>query len=208
MEILPASPGRLAPRPPARGWGGARAGAGRPARGPVASEPHGPRPALSAHHPVHVTARLEPALRSLSRRAAHAALQRAVRRSLARTDFRIVRLVVRRAQVELLVEADDRRALARGMQGLQVAAARALNAAAGRHGRCFPDRYRARILRTPAAIRSVLPRLPAPGPRPARPGAVTGDAAPSSPRTHLLAAALAREHARARRRTRSAPIGR
>ncbi len=106
---------------------------------------------------------------------------------------------MRRAQVELLVEADDRRALARGMQGLQVAAARALNAAAGRHGRCFPDRYRARILRTPAEIRSVLPRLPAPAPHPPSAGGVTGTTAPCSPRTHLLAAALAREHARARR---------
>jgi hypothetical protein len=86
------------------------------------------------------------------------------------------------------------------MQGLQVAAARALNAAAGRRGRCFADRYRARILRTPAAIRAVLPRLPPPRPRPHRGSALPRTTVPCAPRTRLLAAALAREHARARHR--------
>jgi hypothetical protein len=142
-----------------RGWGGARAGAGRPRTRAIASEPHKPRPPLAARHPVHVTARVLPAVFPLRRRDAHAALRRALRRSLARADFRIVRVAIRGARIELVVEADDKLALARGMQGFQVAAARRLNAALRRHGTVFPDRYRAAILRTRAAVRAALATL-------------------------------------------------
>lgn len=141
-------------------WGGAREGAGRPARGPIASEPHKTRPALAARHPVHVRARIVPAAGSLRRRSAYAALRRAVSLSLARTDFRIVRLALSASRIDLLVEADDRLALARGMQGFCVAAARALNRAARRRGTVFPDRYRPAILRTRAAVRAAIASLP------------------------------------------------
>ena len=43
---------------PAKRWGGARAGAGRPKRGAIASEPHKQRPALVARQPQHVIARV------------------------------------------------------------------------------------------------------------------------------------------------------
>ncbi len=139
--------------------GGARAGAGRPAKGPIASEPHKVRAALSRHHPVHVIARVVPAIRRLGARDAHRAIQRALRTSLGRADFRIVRIAIAGARVELVVEADDRMALARGMQGFQVAAARALNRAAARTGTVFPDRYRPRTLTTRSAVRALLDRL-------------------------------------------------
>ena len=42
-----------------------------------------------------------------------------------------------------MVEASDRIALARGMQGFQVAAAKHLNRLRGRRGSVFADRYRA-----------------------------------------------------------------
>ncbi|MBA3462386.1 MAG: hypothetical protein H0T46_20660, partial [Deltaproteobacteria bacterium] len=87
------------------GWGGARRGAGRPARGAIASEPHKTRSALGPRHPVHVTARVVPRIGSLRRRVAYTALRRAVITSLARADFRIVRLALRPSGVELLVEA-------------------------------------------------------------------------------------------------------
>jgi hypothetical protein len=144
-------------------WGGARTGAGRPARGPVPSEPHKTRPLLSARHPVHVTARLLPLScpdRALRRRDAYRALRRALRLALARTDFRIVHLAVLRTRLELIIEADDKLALARGMQGFQVSAARALNRAAHRRGTVFPDRYRMRILATRIAVRDAIGRLP------------------------------------------------
>ncbi len=141
-------------------WGGARAGAGRPARGPIASEPHHARPRLSRHHPVHVVARVAPGL-ALAGRDAYRAIRRALHTSLARDDFRIVELAITPRALELVVEARDRVALARGMQGFEVAAAKYLNRAARRRGCVFADRYRARALATRQAVRAALAGLPA-----------------------------------------------
>lgn len=141
------------------GWGGARADAGRPARGPIASEPHKRRAPLSPRHAVHVTARVVPAAAPLSRRVAYAAIRRAVHRSLARDDFRIISITIRARRIEAVVEADSARALARGMQGFEVAAARRLNRVSHRRGTVFPDRYRMRVLATRAAVRAALTSL-------------------------------------------------
>ncbi len=145
-----------------RGWGGARIGAGRPTTRVRASEPHKTRPAIAAHQPVHVTARVVDALAnpasSRTRLAIERALHRALDRSQGRVDFRIVQLGHRGATVELIVEARDRLALARGMQGFQVSAARYVNAATRRRGTVFPDRYRAAALTTRRAVRRVLAR--------------------------------------------------
>jgi hypothetical protein len=58
--------------------------------------------------------------------------------------------------LHLLVEASDRRALSRGMQGLSIRVARATNGELGRKGRVFADRYHARALTTPRAVRFAL----------------------------------------------------
>jgi hypothetical protein len=150
-------------------WGGARANAGRPARGPIPSEPHKRRAPLSPRHAVHVTARVVPAAAPLSRRVAYAAIRRALRRTLARDDFRIVSIVIRARRIEAVVEADSALALARGMQGFQVAAARRLNRAHRRRGTVFPDRYRMRVLATRAAVRAALSALGSVGERVAYP---------------------------------------
>jgi len=105
---------------------------------------------------VHVTARVVAAAGGLRRRSAYHALRRALVISLARSDFRIVSLAVRTHRIELVVEADDRLALARGMQGFQVAAAKHVNRGLGRRGAVFPDRYRAAALTTRAAVRAVV----------------------------------------------------
>jgi len=141
-------------------WGGARTGAGRPAKGPIPSEPHKRRPRLSARHPVRVTARLSRALHHLYSRDVYRALRRAVALSLARDNFRIRHLLVRGSRVELIVEADHALALARGMQGFQVSAARALNRKVRRHGAAFPDRYRMRILATRSDVRAAIQTMP------------------------------------------------
>lgn len=141
-------------------WGGARPGAGRRATRSIASEPHRPRPELSPRHPVHVIARVVPAAARLSRGRVYRALRRALRVALARADFRIVELAVRAHRIELVVEADDRVALARGIQGFEVAAARQLNRALARRGAVFPDRYRARALTTRGELRALLASSP------------------------------------------------
>ena len=74
------------------------------------------------------------------------AVARAVDLAHARRDFWIHHVAVRAAQLELVVTAASKVALARGMQGFQVSAARAINRAARRRGTVFPDRYRLRVL--------------------------------------------------------------
>jgi hypothetical protein len=145
---------------PVKRWGGARAGAGRPKRGAIASEPHKQRPVHIATQPVHVVARVIRAAGVLHDRGARRAIERALRRSLGHSAFRIVHLRIAAARIELVVEANDRIALARGMQGFQVAAAKHLNRLRGRSGTVFADRYRARPLRTFAAVRQVVGAWP------------------------------------------------
>ncbi|HEY0255533.1 MAG TPA: hypothetical protein VGC41_28585 [Kofleriaceae bacterium] len=143
-----ASPKARAPR-----WGGKRAGAGRPKKHAIASEPHKRRPAVDGRWPLHVVARTT---RVIADRHARRAIESALHRSLARSDFRIVHLSIRGKRIELVIEAGDREALARGMQGFQVSAARALNRVHAKVGRVFSDRYRARALITRAAVRAVI----------------------------------------------------
>jgi REP element-mobilizing transposase RayT len=83
------------------------------------------------------------------------ALFRDVRGALAegqeRFGFRLVHFSVQSNHVHLLAEAADRRALLRGMQGLAIRVARAVNGALSHAGRVFADRYHARALTTPRA---------------------------------------------------------
>jgi hypothetical protein len=58
--------------------------------------------------------------------------------------------------LHLIVEAKNRRALSRGMQGLLVRIARALNKLWDRRGSVFADRYHDRILKTPREVRVAL----------------------------------------------------
>jgi len=140
--------------PPPRTRGGRRAGAGRkltPGRRP--SVPHRSRPAHSAAHPVHAT--LRSALRCL--RAAR--LFPAVRRALAAAshgEFRILHFTVQDDHLHLIVEADDSRALGRGLRGLAIRVARAVNRTLGRRGAVWTDRYHARALTSPRPVRHAL----------------------------------------------------
>ena len=73
-----------------------------------------------------------------------------------RFGFRLVHYSVQSNHLHLIVEAKDRRALSRGLQGLLVRIAKALNRLWGRKGSVFSDRYHDRILRTPREVRNAL----------------------------------------------------
>ena len=60
------------------------------------------------------------------------------------------------ARLHLIAEANDRRALSRGIQGLSIRVARAVNRHLQRKGRLFADRYHARALTTPRAVKYAL----------------------------------------------------
>ena len=73
-----------------------------------------------------------------------------------RLGLRLVHFSVQSNHLHLLVEANDRRALGRGVQGLAIRVAKAINRRLGRRGRVFGDRYHARALKTPRDARFAL----------------------------------------------------
>jgi hypothetical protein len=56
----------------------------------------------------------------------------------------------------LLVEADDKKALSRGMRSLAITAARAINRVLGRKGRVFAYRYNSKAITSPRQMRNAL----------------------------------------------------
>jgi REP element-mobilizing transposase RayT len=110
---------------------------------------------LASRYPVHVTVRVVDGLVSLRRLGRFKLVRRAILAST-RADFRVTHFSVQSNHMHLIVEALDRRALARGMQGLQIRIARRLNPYLGRKGRLFSDRYHAHILKSPTEVRHAL----------------------------------------------------
>ncbi len=88
---------------------------------------------------------------------AYRAVRGALARCAARSDYRVVHVSIQRTHVHLLVEADDKRALTRGMQGLAISAAKRLNRALRRkRGQVFAYRYHATAITTPAQARNAI----------------------------------------------------
>jgi REP element-mobilizing transposase RayT len=136
-------------------WGGRRKGAGRPRKDGAVGKPgvpHVPRAALAARFPVHVTWRMRREVWNLRSRRCFTVLSAAMHRA-EKAAFRLVHYSVMGNHLHLLVEATDAGALARGMQGLGIRIARALNRVMKRSGRVIADRYHAHILRTPSEVR-------------------------------------------------------
>jgi len=73
-----------------------------------------------------------------------------------REDFRITQFSVQGDHVHLLVEADSKQALSRGMQGLAIRIARRVNRLISRSGKLWADRFFSRALTSPRAVRNAL----------------------------------------------------
>jgi REP element-mobilizing transposase RayT len=147
-------------------WGGKRDGAGRPQTNERKSERHRVRPRVRKSDALHVTLRVVPELTRLRRRAAYAAVRRAANVVLGRPNVRVVHISIQANHIHLLVEAEDKHALASGMKAFQVSAARRLNVAEiganrnsskkPRKGSVFVDRYHAEIIDSPRRARHAL----------------------------------------------------
>src|SRR5438445_10705607 len=96
----------------------------RPRRGRPPKEgsgvPHLSREELSRHHAVHVTLRTVGSVPGLRRQRVLSALEEAFGAAKIRFGMRIVHYSIQGNHLHLLVEADDRDSLARGMQGLAI----------------------------------------------------------------------------------------
>jgi REP element-mobilizing transposase RayT len=153
---------------PERAWtpshGGARPGAGRPRvkekdRGYIL---HAARPSHRKGDPVHVTLRVAKGIPSLRRQSLERVVKRALlmqREALDETGakhFQVVHFTIQSDHLHLIVEALDKRGLARGVAGLEIRIARRLNRLLGRKGSFWKERYHRRDLRTPTETRNAL----------------------------------------------------
>jgi len=138
-----------------RTWGGRRNGAGRKRKDGRLGKgmPHTPRPALARRFPLHITWRMRRGVWNLRTRRCFSALGKALSAGGDKFGFRLVHYAVLRDHIHFLVEAQDERALSRGMKGLGVRVARALNRVMQRRGNVVAERYHARILRMPTEVR-------------------------------------------------------
>ena len=93
---------------------------------------------------------------SLRRPDVFAAVRAALVAGSSRFGMRIVHFSVQGNHIHLISEAHDGLSLTRGMQGLTVRIARAVNRVAERSGKVFDDHYFARELCTPAEVRRAV----------------------------------------------------
>ncbi len=77
-------------------------------------------------------------------------------RASTREGFRLVEYSIQTNHLHLIVEADDRKALGRGMKGLLISVARRLNGLWGRKGRVFADRYFMRVVSSAVEVWRLL----------------------------------------------------
>jgi REP element-mobilizing transposase RayT len=136
--------------------GGRRPRAGRPPKGERAGVSHLRRPAHSRHQPVHLTLRVKRDVPSLREQRVFVQVRKALAAAKQRFGFSLVHFSVQRDHLHLIAEAQDRRALTRGVQGLAIRVARAVNRRLQRAGKLFADRYHARALKTPREVRFAL----------------------------------------------------
>jgi len=141
---------------PLRQRGGRRPGAGRKPKGDKAGVSHRSRALLAARFPVHVTMQLKQGWPRLRNRPEYASLRAAFAAGCDREGFRLTHYAVQNDHLHFLVEARDRATLSRGLQGLAIRIAKALNRLWKNHGTLFADRYHDRILKTPRDVKNAL----------------------------------------------------
>ncbi|HEX9578026.1 MAG TPA: transposase, partial [Myxococcales bacterium] len=140
--------------------GGARRGAGRRPRGPLPLVSHRARPRFEKPTPVHVTLRVHREVWNLRSSRCYRRIQTCFEKARGRFGVRLVQFTIQGNHLHLILEADSNESLSRGLQGLCIRIAKALNAMMSRPGPVFADHYHSRLLRTPTelvnAIRYVL----------------------------------------------------
>jgi hypothetical protein len=151
---------------PRMGWGGRRAGAGRPKSAKAKTTvPHVRRPFHDARHPTHVTVRVRRHIGSLRRWHVARAIGLRLRRhatvgsgALARRrdSFRVIHFSIQANHIHFVCEGSSARSLSRGLQGLLAHVARRVNRRLGRRGPLFAERHHRRDLTTPLEVRRAI----------------------------------------------------
>ena len=138
------------------GRGGYRENSGRPRSKRTRWVRRRGRAPVCAKDAVHVNIRLKDGLPRLRNKRTFRVLKECFALGGSRFGFRLLHYSVMGNHIHWIVEADDRKALSRGMQGLLVRIARALNRLWGRSGTVFSDRYHDHVLRSPREVRNAV----------------------------------------------------
>ncbi|MBL8896339.1 MAG: transposase [Planctomycetes bacterium] len=139
-----------------RQHGGKRKGAGRKPKNAEPGMPHRHRAMKKRGQPLLITVRLADGLPSLRRGGALKVVLAALSASSDRHGMKIIHYSIQANHLHLLVEADDRGCVARGMNALLSPLARALNKLWARRGKVFPERYHDEVISTPTQTRNAL----------------------------------------------------
>jgi REP element-mobilizing transposase RayT len=132
--------------------GGKRRGAGRKPQGRRAGVSHKARPKFDKPAAIHVTLRVADDVWNLRSRRCFELIEACFADALGRFGLRIVEFTVLGNHMHLIVEADSDSALTRGMQGLAIRVAKALNRLMDRSGSVFADHYHSRLLKAPTEL--------------------------------------------------------
>jgi len=105
---------------------------------------------------AHVRLRVRADVPRLRSRKLARALRRAFVGGCEKPGFALCQFSIQNNHLHLICEADNHEALGRAMQGLGVRAAKAINAAFGRRGSVFSERYRVTRVTSPRQLRNTL----------------------------------------------------
>jgi REP element-mobilizing transposase RayT len=105
---------------------------------------------------LHVTLRIGRDVPSLRHERRFARIKRAFRYGCDAFGMRMCEFSVQADHIHLIVEAEHKQALSKGMAALEIRVARAINRVLGRTGPVFADRYHARVLRTPTEVKNAV----------------------------------------------------
>jgi len=131
-------------------------GSGAKARGAAPCVSHKPRPRFNKATPVLVTLRVAFGVWNLRSRRCFQIVEDCLGDARDRFGLRVIEFSVLGNHLHLVVEADSDLALSRGMQGLDVRIARALNRRMRRRGGVFDDHYHSRLLGSPTELVSAI----------------------------------------------------
>jgi putative transposase len=140
---------------PLRRWGGKRKGAGCKPNGEKAGVTHLPRERLR-RRPIHVNWRMRRHVWNLRAWRCFRPIETAFFAACDRFGMRLLHFSVQGNHIHLIVEADDQKALSKGMQGLGIRIAKKLNRVMDKRGAVMADRYFAHVLRTPSEVRRAV----------------------------------------------------
>ena len=136
--------------------GGRRPGAGRKPKGSKPLVSHKARAQFDKPLPVHVTLRVGEDVWNLRSGRSYRRLKACLAAAAGRFGLRVIAFSIQGNHLHLIVEANGTEALSRGMQGLCIRIAKALNAMMRRPGQVFADHYHSRLLQSPTEVANAI----------------------------------------------------